>query len=348
MSQGYAYPPPPPPKKAKPSSNSGPSYAVSYEGKASTNASYNEYYSTHDYTGGQGYSTTPNYAYDAGSQSYGTSTADWYNSYAQDGGYGSSAQYTALSGAGSGVAESAKQSSYNKSKGTNARGNIRGRAGSVSDRGRGRGNRGGGRGGNFRGGDRGRGGRGGSVPNSSFIKPKPTPLTSEEKQKIENNNLKQLVAPKPPHKILNEMMGGRVKYEYTDNPPLPPGAQETAEMHTLVTTIDGDKSSGTGPSHEIAKNICAEHAIMEVVARRYEAIGEMAQKGESSREDLLLEDETPFELASIAIFKMLNEWEAKVSMCIFILLEACLNFSFCHAKFRYSVCSMFVYFDTRN
>jgi len=149
------------------------------------------------------------------------------------------------------------------------------------------------------------------MPKSTFIKPKPTPLTSEEKQKIENNNLKQLVAPKPPHKILNEMMGGGVKYEYTENPPLPPGAQETAEMHTLVTTIDGDKSSGTGPSHEIAKNICAEHAIMEVVARRYEAIDEMAQKGESSKEDLLLEDETPFELASIAIFKMLNEWEAK-------------------------------------
>ena len=40
-------------------------------------------------------------------------------------------------------------------------------------------------------------------------------------------------------------------------------------MHTLKVTIDGDVSSGTGPSHEIAKNIAAEHAIMGVVARRY-------------------------------------------------------------------------------
>lgn len=107
------------------------------------------------------------------------------------------------------------------------------------------------------------------------------------------------------------MMGGGVKFEYTDNPPLPPGAEEVAEMHTLITTIDGDTSSGTGPSHEIAKNICSEHAIMGVVARRYDAINDMARKKLKSKEELLLEDETPFELASIAIFKMLNEWESK-------------------------------------
>jgi len=122
--------------------------------------------------------------------------------------------------------------------------------------------------------------------------------------------MKQLVAPKPPNKILNEMMGGPMKYEYCENPPLPPGVQETEKMHTLKVTIDGDVSSGTGPSHEIAKNIAAEHAIMGVVARRYGAINDMVAKGMKSKEELLLEDETPFELASIAIFKMLNEWEA--------------------------------------
>ena len=43
---------------------------------------------------------------------------------------------------------------------------------------------------------------------------------------------------------------------------------------------------------------------------RYGAINDMVAKGMKSKEELLLEDETPFELASIAIFKMLNEWEA--------------------------------------
>ncbi len=37
----------------------------------------------------------------------------------------------------------------------------------------------------------------------------------------------------------------------------------------------------------------------------------MVNKGLKSKDELLLEDETPFELASMAVFKMLNEWEAK-------------------------------------
>ena len=32
----------------------------------------------------------------------------------------------------------------------------------------------------------------------------------------------------------------------------------------------------------------------------------MARKGEKTKEELLLEDETPFELASVAIFKVMN------------------------------------------
>ena len=124
--------------------------------------------------------------------------------------------------------------------------------------------------------------------------------------------MKQLVAPKPPHRILNEMMGGGVRFEYTENPPLPPGMmmEQMPALHTMITEIDGDTSTGTGPSHEIAKNICAEHAIMGVVSRRYHNISQMAEKGLKTKEELLLEDETPFELASIAVFKMLNEWEA--------------------------------------
>jgi len=124
--------------------------------------------------------------------------------------------------------------------------------------------------------------------------------------------MKQLVAPKPPHKILNEMTGGGVKFEYTENPPLPPGIMldDMPAMHTLMTKIEGDVSTGTGPTHEIAKNICSEHAIMEVVSRRYQGMNEKVGRGETTKEELLLQDETPFELASIAIFKMLNEWEA--------------------------------------
>ena len=122
----------------------------------------------------------------------------------------------------------------------------------------------------------------------------------------------QLVAPKPPHRILNEMVGGGVRFEYTENPPLPPGMMECdmPQLHTLITDVEGDTSTGTGPTHEIAKNICAEHAIMGVVSRRYEKMALTASQGGESKDEMLLVDETPFELASIAIFKMLNEWEA--------------------------------------
>jgi len=100
----------------------------------------------------------------------------------------------------------------------------------------------------------------------------PPPLSSDQKTAIENHNMKQLVAPKPPNRILNEMVGGGAKFEYTENPPLPPGMMmdDMPAMHTLITEIDGDTSTGTGPSHEIAKNICAEHAIMGIVTKRYD------------------------------------------------------------------------------
>ena len=85
-------------------------------------------------------------------------------------------------------------------------------------------------GGGFRG-DRGGRGRGG-VKQSPLIKAKAAALSNEQKQKIENNNMKQLVAPKPPHKILNEMMGGPMKFEYAENPPLPPGVEQ---VHTRIS-----------------------------------------------------------------------------------------------------------------
>merc|ERR1719392_661292 len=132
------------------------------------------------------------------------------------------------------------------------------------------------------------------------------------------------------------MTGGGVRFEYTENPPLPPGMliQDMPALHTLITEVDGDTSTGTGPSHEIAKNICSEHAIMGVVSRRYHNMNEMVSKGLKTKDEAMLEDETPFELASklerglktkdeamledeaplelasIALFKMLNEWEA--------------------------------------
>jgi len=174
----------------------------------------------------------------------------------------------------------------------------------TSSRGRGAGS-------SFRGGSGFRGRGGINKPRANVIKPKPPPpMTPEQKQHAENHNIKQLVAPKPPFVILNEMVGGGVQYEYTENPPIPDFVGYLPQLHTLMTEIDGDISTGTGPRYEIAKNICAEHAIQGVVSRRYEGLKKLVESGTKTREELLLEDETPFELASIAIFKMMNDWQA--------------------------------------
>ena len=63
-------------------------------------------------------------------------------------------------------------------------------------------------------------------------------MTPEQKQHAENHNIKQLVAPKPPFVILNEMVGGGVQYEYTENPPIPDFVGYLPQLHTLMTEID--------------------------------------------------------------------------------------------------------------
>ena len=97
-------------------------------------------------------------------------------------------------------------------------------------------------------------------------------MTAEQKQRNENHNVKQLVAPKPPFVILNEMVkmrtiaimimmllmmvmmvkivmimkmtmmmmqvGGGVQYEYTENPPVPDFVGYLPQLHTLMTEID--------------------------------------------------------------------------------------------------------------
>jgi len=132
-------------------------------------------------------------------------------------------------------------------------------------------------------------------------------MTQENEQLKENFNFRQLLAPKSPFTILSEMIGTEAQFEYTDNPPLPPHSErdlaDSGERHTLISSIENDNSMGTGSTYEQARDECSESAIMSVILRRYRQI-----RPEKNKEELLLADETPFELASMAIHKMLVEW----------------------------------------
>ena len=66
--------------------------------------------------------------------------------------------------------------------------------------------------------------------------------------------------------VLNEMAGS-VSYTFVENPPMPmqPGMPH---LFTAQCVVDGETFTGTGPSKQIAKNICAEHAIQAVVSKK--------------------------------------------------------------------------------
>ena len=97
---------------------------------------------------------------------------------------------------------------------------------------------------------------------------RPKSISNAVKRKRINFRLRKMIVPKAPLMVLNEMVGA-VNYQFVDNPPMPmmnPGMQ--MQMYTAQCWVDGQTFTGTGPSKQIAKNICAEHAIQFVVSKK--------------------------------------------------------------------------------
>ncbi len=75
--------------------------------------------------------------------------------------------------------------------------------------------------------------------------------------------------------------------------------------------MDDEVFTGTGPSKQIAKNICAEHVIQFVVTKKCNEsrLNKQLQEKEGKAP---MEDETPWlQLASLAMFKLFNDWQAQ-------------------------------------
>jgi len=156
------------------------------------------------------------------------------------------------------------------------------------------------------------------------------------KRKRINFRLRKVIVPKSPIMVLNEMVGA-VNYNFVDtHPPMPnmPN-QPPMQLFTAACTVEGVNFQGTGPSKQIAKNICAEHCIQHIVTKRVaesktkaaEAAkqfvktdssdnnGAAAAAGGGLPEGLKpheMTDETPWaQLASLALFKLFNDWQAQ-------------------------------------
>merc|ERR1719461_1055037 len=109
--------------------------------------------------------------------------------------------------------------------------------------------------------------------------------------------------------VLNEIVGG-VNYTFVDTPSqmMTPGIPH---LFTAQCEIEGENFQGTGPSKQIAKNICAEHVIQFVVTKKCNESRAKAQLTDPNQKQPM-EDDTPWlQLASLALFKLFNDWQAQ-------------------------------------
>jgi len=143
---------------------------------------------------------------------------------------------------------------------------------------------------------------------------KSKPLPAAIRKKRINFRLRKLLSPKSPLMVVNEMVGS-VSYNFIDAPAGGGMAPGIPHLFTAQCVVDDQTFSGTGPSKQIAKNICAEHVIQYVVTKKCNENRNkpvVDQQMADPNVQPSIEDETPWlQLASLALFKLFNDWQAQ-------------------------------------
>jgi len=131
-------------------------------------------------------------------------------------------------------------------------------------------------------------------------------MPKEVQRRRRNYRLKKLLTPKAPVMVLHELLGQTgITYEVAE----PSQGPHKPGMFTASTVLDGKGFSGMGPSKAIAKNVCAESVLQHLVTKSCE--GEADGK-ENTAKGNQMETDTPWvSLASLALFKMFNDWQAQ-------------------------------------
>jgi len=139
---------------------------------------------------------------------------------------------------------------------------------------------------------------------------KPKPVSAAVRKKRMNFRLRKILTPKSPLMVLNEIVGG-VNYTFVDTPSNMM-TQAIPHLFTAQCEVEGETFSGTGPSKQIAKNICAEHVIQFVVTKKCTEPKPKVVDPANPDAKPPQEDETPWlQLASLAMFKLFNDWQAQ-------------------------------------
>ena len=136
-------------------------------------------------------------------------------------------------------------------------------------------------------------------------------VPKEVQKRRRNFRLKKMIAPKAPVMILHEMLGSSVTYEVAD--PIMPQGPHMPQLFRARAVYQDTEFLGQGPSKSIAKNICAEQVLQFITTQSCsKQTDTMETEDEEKKGAANFETDTPWSaLASLAMFKLFNDWQAQ-------------------------------------
>jgi len=146
-------------------------------------------------------------------------------------------------------------------------------------------------------------------------------IPKDVQKRRRNFRLKKMIIPKAPVMILHELLGSTVQYDVADPIPPQPGMGGIVPMLFIAKTIyQGNEFLGKGPSKSIAKNICAEQVLQFITTQSctkqsqdaMETDAESEKNEGDEKKSNNFETDTPWSaLASLAMFKLFNDWQSQ-------------------------------------
>ena len=138
-------------------------------------------------------------------------------------------------------------------------------------------------------------------------------VPKEVQKRRRNFRLKKLIAPKAPVMILHKMLGSAVTYEVAD--PIMPQGPHMPQLFRARAMYQDTVFLGQGPSKSIATNICAEQVLQFITTQSFSKqtdIMETEAEDKKGSGSSSFETDTPWSaLASLAMFKLFNDWQAQ-------------------------------------
>jgi len=128
-------------------------------------------------------------------------------------------------------------------------------------------------------------------------------IPKEVQKRRRNFRLKKMLTPKPPMMVLFELVNhNEIQFENFISDPM-------TRLLRITARYDGKMFEGIGPSKSIAKNICSEQILQHIA---FKSCMKDAENGSAAVNGSHGEEETPWTaLASIALFKLFNDWQSQ-------------------------------------